>query len=225
MDYEKIHKDTLAKLQEMTNSGKITVETARSICADFIPESEDERIRKLLIVLFKNDYDNNPNARFAGIKVKNIIAWLEKEELKKSDEEDVNGEDYGIDSLYHAQRILEKTLGKVDGYQSDDGILEHKCAISAVKKLYEQNYSWSEEDESMYTRTLGILGKCYMGELPTKVEEELKWFKSLKERYAWKPTDEQMLAVNTAINVIGKGTINGKYLVELHEQLKKLRGE
>jgi hypothetical protein len=48
------------------------------------------------------------------------------------------GEDYGIDGLYAAVDILKKTLGKVDGYQSDDGILEHKCAITAVKKLYEQ---------------------------------------------------------------------------------------
>lgn len=45
-----------------------------------------------------------------------------------------------------------------------------------------QSIEWSEEDESMYTRTLGILGKCYIGELPTKVEEELNWFKTLKER-------------------------------------------
>ena len=52
----------------------------------------------------------------------------------------------GIDSLYHAQRILEKTLGSVDGYQSDDGILDHKAAITAVKKLYEQKLAWSEED-------------------------------------------------------------------------------
>lgn len=41
---------------------------------------------------------------------------------------------------------------------------------------------WSEEDKSMYIRTLGILGKCYMGELPTKVEEELKWFKSITDK-------------------------------------------
>ena len=40
MDYEKLHKDTIVKLQEMVNSGKITVETARGICADFVPESD-----------------------------------------------------------------------------------------------------------------------------------------------------------------------------------------
>ena len=42
---------------------------------------------------------------------------------------------YRNDGLYYAIDILETTLGKVEGYQSDDGILEHKCAISAVKQL------------------------------------------------------------------------------------------
>jgi len=58
-----------------------------------------------------------------------------------------NGEDYGIDSLYHAKRILEKTLGKVDGYQSDDGILEHKCAITVLKRLYEHKpIGWAQDN-------------------------------------------------------------------------------
>ena len=62
----------------------------------------------------------------------------DKKELKKIEDEEYNGEDYGIDSLWHAKNILEKTLGEVDGYQSDDGILDHKAAITAVKKLYEK---------------------------------------------------------------------------------------
>ena len=210
----------------------------------------------------------------------------EKKELKKIEQstiEEVNGEDYGIDSLYHAQRILEKTLGSVDGYQSDDGILEHKCAISAVKKLYEQKSAvWSEEDERMFNSALWhVKNSCGNGGKNSGEFEVYNWFKSLKNRVqpkqewskedetnasyicaaldcylrlreernnincqedldkarnwlynklkslrprsTWKPSDEQMLAINTAINVIGKGTINGKYLVELHEQLLKLR--
>ena len=39
------------------------------------------------------------------------------------------------------------------------------------------NPAWSEEDESMRIRCIGILSKCYMGELPTEVEEELNWLK------------------------------------------------
>lgn len=59
------------------------------------------------------------------------------EKVSEEDEE-YNGEDYGIDGLWHAMNILERTLGKVDGYQTDDGFLSHQCAITAIKKLYEQ---------------------------------------------------------------------------------------
>ena len=43
---------------------------------------------------------------------------------------------YGIDGLYHAIAILERTLGKVEGYQTDDGMLEHKVAIDTLKVIY-----------------------------------------------------------------------------------------
>ena len=122
----------------------------------------------------------------------------EKKELKKIEQkpvEDINGEDYGIDGLWHAIRILEQTLGAVEGYQSDDGILEHECAISAVKKLYEQNPAWSEEDDKILDSIIEDVR--YIGDFPdypTKEESELydeclakaEWLKSLKERYTWK---------------------------------------
>ena len=53
-------------------------------------------------------------------------------------QESSNEEYCGIDGLYHAINILEKTIGKVWGYQSDDGILDHKAAINAVKELYKK---------------------------------------------------------------------------------------
>ena len=79
---------------------------------------------------------------------------------------------------------------------------------------------WSEEDKSMYIRTLGILGKCYMGELPTKVEEELKWFKSIEPKSHWKPSEEQMEALFEA----KLASINNReyFLGLLYEDLKKL---
>ncbi len=83
MDYEKLHKDTITKLQQMVNSGKITVEAARDICADFVLESEDERIRKALINGFK-DYKGWDEEWFDGITVREAIAWLEKQDDKES---------------------------------------------------------------------------------------------------------------------------------------------
>lgn len=77
-----------------------------------------------------------------------------KKELKEIEDEEYNDEDYGIDGLWHAKNILEKTLGKVDGYQTDDGILDHKCAISAVNKLYKEDDKiknrWKPSDEHIH---------------------------------------------------------------------------
>ena len=107
----------------------------------------------------------------------------EKKELKMIEEE-YDGEDYGIDSLFHAQRILEKTLGKVDGYQSDDGILSHKCAISAVKQLYEKKSAeWSEEDEHRLKDTIYFLDTAKKHYASTvKLDACIDWLKSLKKR-------------------------------------------
>ena len=108
---------------------------------------------------------------------------FENKELKKIDNEEFNGEDYGIDSLYHAQRILEKTLGKVDGYQSDDGILEHECAITAVKKLYEQKPTWSEEDERKIKDIVYFLDTAKKHYASTvELDACIDWLKSLKQR-------------------------------------------
>ena len=54
-------------------------------------------------------------------------------------------------------------------------------------------------------------------------KRELKKIEQKDSTDRFFPSDEQMLAINTAINVLGKGTLNGKCLIELHEQLKKLK--
>ena len=76
MDYEK--NNALAIVRQMIADGQI----AENVAAKYFPElaeSEDEKIRKHLITFFKDDYGENSNALFAGIKAKDIIAWLEKQ--------------------------------------------------------------------------------------------------------------------------------------------------
>ena len=154
----------------------------------------------------KDPYNTKPatkeqrNTLFAKMKDAGYTFDFEKKELKRIEEE-VNGEDYGIDSLWHAQNILEKTLGSVEGYQSDDGILEHKCAISAVKKLYEQK-PWSEEDEKLLALSLNNLTelKDRFGKEYGRTGDCIEWLKSLKDRYTWKPSEKQMQALSNAGN-------------------------
>ena len=144
---------------------------------------------------------------------------FEKKELKKIEDEEYNGEDYGIDGLWHAQRILEKTLGIVDGYQTDDGILSHKCAITAVKKLYESKPSWSVEDTFKVQRICEYLNeaKKYYADI-TEVRECIEWLKSLKDRVQpkqeWNKGDMDMLNAaisfvkHSSFTTIGKGKNN-----------------
>ena len=395
MDYEKLHKDTIAKLQEMVNSGKITVETACGICADFIPESKDEKIMKAIIKCLKWLQDEARWINVYGSSFDSIFAWVEKQrnlmkalqisnarigelieenyylkeqfekqdknnmgiskstkkkledslnkaleketpeswnefldeqgerkpytdfsdfrtwkyivdavltekegigqyldspfteevakklqkrfgnieqilansaktcngeqkpaEWHREDEQNLNaclgyipdeflrrwltdiihvkydksvelpkGEDYGIDGLYAAIDILQKTLGDVDDYQSDDGILEHKCAISAVKELSKQQKSfWSEEDKKM-SRFIGNAittngASIYLKSKGIQVIDAHVWLNGLKERYTWKPSNEQINALESAVSLLQSTTLES-----LYNELKKLRDE
>ena len=94
------------------------------------------------------------------------------------------------------------------------------------------NPEWSEEDEDMIYKATAVLNKlCASKEdfvwANSTLVKVFNWLKSLKDRCSkqWKPSEEQMLAINTAINVLGKGTLSGKQLIELQEQFKKLREE
>lgn len=131
---------------------------------------------------------------------------FERKELKKIEQshvEEVNGEDYGIDGLWHAQRILEKTLGGVDGYQSDDGILDHKAAITAVKKLYEQRPAeWSEEDEQCLLTIQKII--CDSDTSASLANKLSNWVQSLKDRIIqprqeWSEEDEKCIRLSMDI--------------------------
>ena len=130
--------------------------------------------------------------------------WSGKLGKEQTQEELRKGENYGIDGLYHAISILKKTLGKVDGYQSDDGILEHKCAINAVKELYEQKPAWSEENElhireleSLVKRVWAIAEHENDKETIHKMSDLSFFLKTLKPqlKQKWSEDDEQYLLV------------------------------
>ena len=93
-------------------------------------ESEDERIKNRILDVLQD---------CANIDIvheeehQHMINWIKRQSGKPTDP--INGEDYGIDGIYHAIEILRKTIGAVEGYQSDDGILEHKIALETVKNL------------------------------------------------------------------------------------------
>lgn len=125
MNYEKLHKDTIAKLQEMVNSGKITVEIARGICADFIPENEDERIRKIQL-----EYWSALGGKdWYGVPVQKVISWLQKQgehtnfinKIQIGDKVTRN-EDGVLVNLSQLNRVAKK-----DEKQGEQNLIKHFC--------------------------------------------------------------------------------------------------
>ena len=179
----------------------------------------------------------------SSIKDSDVLFWIELYDIEeqgkqkpvntieqKVEDEEYDGEDYGIDSLWHAKNILEKTLGEVEGYQTDDGILDHKCAISSVDKLYKQSQSkqeWSEEDESNFQMIIDVIkeNKHHSTDYEHAIYYKLlSWFKALKDRYAWKPSDGQIEALDWALSLAKNcGDECAFDIRTLQDQLKKLK--
>ena len=84
--------------------------------------------------------------------------------------------------------------------------------------------SWSEEDEEIYRKCICAMraSACGFPEEEKFVEQVDNWFKSLKDRYSWKPSEEQM---NTLENYMHTLICNEhkEVLFGLYADLKKLR--
>lgn len=126
-----------------------------------------------------------------------------------------------IDPFYPAtkeQRDLLFQKMKEAGYEWD-------AEKKELKKI-EQKPTWSKEDESNFQ---GIIDELKANkhnapdyDLPT-YDRFLSWLKSIKDRYTWKPSDEQMKALDWALSLAKNcGDECAFDLRTLQEQLKKL---
>lgn len=100
----------------------------------------------------------------------------------------------------------------------------HKCMLMWQKlhnAYFYQKPAWSEEDELMCTSIIQTL-KLTNGAAQMKID----WFKSLKDRYTWKPSEEQMATLWDAISNLKHDNYEWvSVLQELFQDLKKLREE
>ena len=85
---------------------------------------------------------------------------------------------------------------------------------------------WSEEDEYLCTQIEGILQECWIKNLVhfDLYKKMRNFFKSIKDRYTWKPSEEQIEALEHFIVYHNGSTNYAKDLEELRLQLKKLKG-
>ena len=247
------------KYNKLVNAIKVLRETNQSDegiqnwVNDNVPElaeSEDEKIKKRIIQAIKIR-EKEMNEEWSD-----EIAWLEKQgqksaEWHREDEQNLNACLGYIPDEFLRRWLTDIIHIKYDKstWSHEDDVMVHDILgllpvktrpeynqrredwLKSLKCRVQPEQEWSEEDENMYTRTLGILGKCYMGQLPTKVEDELNWLKYrlkyLIPQNQWKPSDEQLYILNwLATNVLADGVVDKKaseILYTLYDDLKKLR--
>ena len=86
---------------------------------------------------------------------------------------------------------------------------------------------WSAKDENFLNTTIAYLRDAYSKDkidFKDTAKNCVNWLKSLKDRYTWKPSDEQMEALSNAGNSFRPFEEGHKVLWSLYNDLKKLKG-
>lgn len=95
-----------------------------------------------------------------------------------------------------------------------------------LKKI-EQNPAWSEEDEKRYTQICVFLQNTNLKGVDEVKASLFAWLKDLKKRYAWKPSDEQLEALEHSLGDYNITVFEDRHeiLTSLYQDIKKLKGK
>lgn len=201
--YEKKYKEANDKVV-----ARFGTNVAKEIFADLY-ESEDENVRKWLLNLVQSLPDKGLIfSSYDDIEKEKVLAWLEKQDPKKHEEE------------------LEKAYKTADEVQYKRG---YEDAVKDTEKQGEQKPAWSEEDKEMLGRIRSIVEKYAFSQSAVDVNGDLcekeyieadNWLKSLKDKYTWKPSIAQL----NALSIVSKGNAPDdiEAIVSLYNDLKKL---
>lgn len=172
-------------------------------------ESENERIRNLLYCLIRDRSDNGKLLEHNGVTVDMALAWIEKQGKPKM----------------AANAIREGVAHYgITQYQIDNWLKKYVEVESTEPK----SSAWTEEDEGYYNSIIEHLKYSITNGKPEtyKSGRLTDFLKSLKERYTWKPSDEQMNTLWDAIVYVEGCDSNfkgGSVLENLYSDLKKLK--
>lgn len=107
-----------------------------------------------------------------------------------------------------------------------DGCINRKgcinCENGELRETEHKPTEWSEEDEHCIELLLPIIDSSSL--IPKNRKRCKEFLESLKERYTWKPSDEQMKQLGWVAEQ-NKNNIIGKELMSLYQDLKKLKEE
>jgi hypothetical protein len=224
----KVNEEAVKKIVERVYDNGTTVINRNDLEEMFpaLKESEDERT---WIINYLSNRILNSTIIAEKENLKKAIAWVEKQGEQKTANrvepkfkvgDTIQPKDRGHEPWKIMQvDILDKK------YRFKDGYVIHFSQEDNYE-LVEQN-AWSEEDKERYISCLQRLGT---GDPKQPETINSKWFKEhVYPQSTWKPSDEQMEALVSAIDVMidnrGAGDKNTILLSGLYHKLKKLREE
>ena len=128
------------------------------------------------------------------------------------------------------ERVIRTLYCLVKDHDWINGASKEECLAWLEKQKEQKPAEWSKEDEKMRVNILNALTPhlvysvgtgTYTGTSTYKYDDEIRWLKSL--RPSWKPSEEQMMALDKAIpvcmGVVGRDEIAP--LESLYEELKQ----
>ena len=244
MDYKKAYQEALERakyLKENTdNVGAKDISYTFEYIFPELHENEDEKIRKEIIefLIWLKEFRNGGYEPSGKYVIEDMIAWLEK----RGDLKLLNNEEYQtlpvetLDRLYAAEKELEqlKQGKQKNSWNEEDREMLDNC-LGLIQEIdctqEEQNWlkslkdrfqlqpkqDWSEEDEKNWRHCLH-----YIDAYVTPVKEHVDWYKNIRNRIGWKPSEEQMDELEDVINFLKSNNILEKEMETLYNDLKKL---
>ena len=205
--------------------------------SDYYPEKQGEQKPTIKDELFDHRYTQH---LVESQSQKSMIQW-KGDNLKEVI--DFTGKDRNFDKWFKSFEEYEQYVQKHNGifklFNTDGSHYEVPVGAWIVKTpdgynvaskaIFKQKPAWSEDDENMFCKALYFLDAGYNHFKCTDGIPECKdWLKSLKDRYTWKPSDEQIKAIRLARSFVtddfDEHPTLSEVLIELEEQLKKLKG-
>ena len=188
--------DVILNLNTVKESGTIFADDVRKIFPE-LKESDDDRIRKGII---RNlEYLMDRAEGFVKDELKERIAWLEKQGEQKSACEvkpKFNVGDIIKPKCYNETHSI-KAIG--ERYYILDVDIKIPFRDEDDWELVGQNSVWSEEDEKFVHGLMrglsakrDIHGHTTFSSDGIDITKTIDWLEHLKDRYTWKPSDEQM---------------------------------
>lgn len=209
MDYEKAYKEAL----ERAKAGKPLDEVFSEL-----NESDDERIRKSLVEYFRKF---TPEKMWDEMfSFGDVVSYLEKQKEQKPAEKISVSEE-----LYEHIR---NTCACIDDAMSSDTLCDMtdylEMADSSAQKAFDmveksvikQPAEWTEEDKMKIVELKTFIAQCNGFDKENR-KKAFDMIDSLRPQPHWKPSEEQMDALETAVS-----SLQSSALESLYNKLKKL---